>query len=530
MIDYIKKYYQGDYGKYRTDVLESQNPRMRILDDVQVVIDSVTLKDIKENILGYMFSPLGTFTYYNALPLYISSGFLDQRRIIIDDLKLEDDEHIWLDIAKRMMNRVEALNASEMPQELRDQLTKNQKATLEFYEKLERGESVHIGSGALPPEELHKWIDAKRGITGDQVKMGMKQSLNSPLLNAFHDVIAKPNKAQLKNPDQVSIWDDEIEIASWDDSETGSKDAREIAIKKNSLNRSEMTIQFAIEDFHALLKGNEQASKFLMFWAETFRKEIDIKEFADRIGQRSDSAMRYIKAGRNVLASVKIKGDQGGYIQIIPNFYVGREYFKLLGEYRGKRGKITIRANEDVDLALGANRTRWIPEHAYKFNKHGWLLTVKVYTQFRMKASEINPEGDSHVISFPLLDIISALNLPHPDSTERIEQMIIEPLQKAIDEFNQGESDHGGMMKLSLALDYDKSPSVRVKDGHLVAELKKGDFYDLLADISTKRTEHIQAKQERDRRKAEHDRDVQNRAYARKKAELEHEDKKKSDS
>lgn len=530
MIDYIKKYYQGDYGKYRTDVLESQNPRMRILDDVQVVIDSVTLKDIKENILGYMFSPLGTFTYYNALPLYISSGFLDQRRIIIDDLKLEDDSEIWEDIAKRMMNRVEALNASEMPKELRDKLTKNQKASLEFYEKLERGESVRIGSGALPPEELHKWIDAKRGFTGDQVKMGMVNSPNSPLLNAFHDLVSKPNKAQYKNPDQVSIWDDEIAITSWDDSKTGSRDAREIAIKKNSYNHSEMTIKFALEDFHTLLKGNEQASKFLMFYAETFREEIDIKEFADRLGVRPDNAKRYIKAGRDVLSSVKIEGSQGGYIYIFPTFIVGEEDFPSLGGKKGKKGKITIKTNEMVDFTLGANTTKWIPEHAYKFSKHGWLLTVKVYTQFRMKATDVNPEKDSHVISFPLLDIISALNLPHPDSTERIEQMIIEPLQKAIDEFNRGELDHGGAMKLSLALDYDKSPSVRVKNGHLVAELKKGDFYDLLAEIATKRAKHIQDKKERDRKKAEHDRDVVSRAYGRKKAELEHEDKKKSDS
>lgn len=232
---------------------------------------------------------------------------------------------------------------------------------------------------------------------------------------------------------------------------------------------SEMTIKFALEDFHTLLKGNEQASKFLMFYAETFREEIDIKEFADRLGVRPDNAKRYIKAGRDVLSSVKIEGSNGGYIYIFPSFIVGEEDFPSLGGKKGKRGKITIKTNEMIDLTLGANTTKWIPEHAYKFSKHGWLLTVKVYTQFRMKASDVNPEKDSHVISFPLLDIISALNLPHPDSTEHIKQLIIEPISEAIKEFNQGEIDNGGKMKLSLALDYDKSPSVMVKDGQLVA-------------------------------------------------------------
>lgn len=514
MIDLIKRDYSNSKEKYRADVLESKNPEFRIMDDIKVIIDSVSREDVLENVHLYMFNPLMNTTYLNALTMYFVSTIRDQWFIYANYIIGMDNNNDsqFEAIIDLINNRIEVLGVGgEMPQEVRDHLSPTQ---LHLLDLTDEDGNIHIGSGALPPDELHEWFDAKRKAYQNRVPVStLKQYITSPVMDAINDAINTP-RSSLENPDQVSIWDDKFAVNSWKESESGSVNAREIAIKRTSKNRSKMTIKLAIEDFKLMLKGNEQASKFLRFYSESFREEIDIKEFADRLGIRPDNASRYIKAGRNILGKLKIEGSNGGYIYIFPSFLIGEETF---GDKKlGKRGKITIKSNELVDLTLGGTFRHPIPEWCYHLGKHSWFLADFVYSKFREDAKNVNAERGYHIITIPLTEVISALSVPNPNETNRIEQLIIEPIKNAIDEFNRAETEHHGGMVLTL------NRGSSIEDGSIVATLNKCEFFDLLVKIATKRADHIEKDQAEKIRKENRVLD----AKARQTARMEYQDKK----
>lgn len=511
MIDLIKRDYSNSKEKYRADVLESKNPEFRIMDDIRTIIDSVSREDVLENVHLYMFNPLTITTYENALTIYFVSTIRNQWFIYANFIiGIDNNNDSQFEAIIDLINaRIDVLGVGgKMPQEVRDRLSPTQ---LHMIELTDESGSVHIVSGALPKDELHEWIDSKRGIKPDHSEI--KKYITSPVMDAINDAINTP-RASLENPDQVSIWDDRFSVNSWNESESGSANAREIAIKRTSKNRSPMTIKLAIEDFKLMLKGNEQASKFLRFYSESFREEIDIKEFADRLGIRPDNASRYIKAGRNILGKLKIEGSNGGYIYIFPSFLIGEEKF---GDKKlGKRGKITIKSNELVDLTLGGTFHHPIPEWCYRLGKHSWFLADLVYSKFREDAKNVNAERCYHIITIPLTEVISALPVPNPNETNRIEQLIIEPIENAIGEFNRTETKHHGGMVLTL------NRGSSVQDGSIVATLNKCEFFDLLVEIATKRAEHIERDHAEKIRKENRVLD----ARARQTARMEYQDKK----
>lgn len=512
MIDLIKQDYSNSKEKYRADVLESKNPEFRIMDDIKVIIDSVSREDVLENVHLYMFNPLMSTTYLNALTWFFVSTIRDQWFIYANDIIGMDNNNDsqFKAIIGLINKRIDVLGVGgEMPQEVRDHLSPTQ---LHLLDLTDENGNIHIGSGALPPDKLHAWINAKRGIHPDPVS-ALKAYITSPVMDAINDAINTP-RASLENPDQVSIWDDKFSVNSWNESESGSVNAREIAIKRTSKNRSQMTIKLAIEDFKLMLKGNEQASKFLRFYSESFREEIDIKEFADRLGIRPDNASRYIKAGRNILGKLKIEGSNGGYIYIFPSFLIGEETF---GEKKlGKRGKITIKSNDLVDLTLGGTFHHPIPEWCYQLRENAWFLADLVYSKFREDAKSVDASRGYHIVTIPLTEVFSSLSVQNPNETEHIEQLIIKPIENAIEKFNRAETEHHGGMVLTL------NRGSSVQDGSIVATLNKCEFFDLLVEIATKRADHIEKDQAEKIRKENRVLD----AKARQTARMEYQDKK----
>ena len=498
MIDLIKQFYSGDRARYRDFILRQPDPSKKLLKDITIVIESITANDVKSQILDYMFSPLGAYRYEVALHLFMMSTILDPFHILVDDITSDlqsDKEESEREVDKIINAQIEKLGLQSLPPDIESKLTNMQRDILDLLEQTEASD---------------RYIKAS----------------NSPTVNALKEVI-NISKYKLNNPGQVSMFDDGLMVDLWNDSETKSEQARAITVNTKSINGSSMVLHYAVEDFRNLLKHNEQASKLLTFYAEQRREEFSISEYSDLLGVRHDNAKKCLKEGAKVLTSIKQElPNNGGYIVIFPKVLIG-ESERPDGTKIGKKGKVIIRTDPDIDLSSGGQTTKLIPKYAYSLNKNAWFLADYIYSIFRNDAKNIDPDKGYHIKSISLMNIIPVLNLPHPDETERIKQFIIDPIQKAIDEFNQVDKAYHGGMRLSLDIDSDiSSPSTRIKKGFLVAKLEKSEYFNLLAQVQRKRDVHISEAQE----KAEKKEARIDAAKGRQLARLEAEKEKKSDS
>lgn len=499
--------------KYYESIKSSPNPHEQVMNDIANRINNWQLTESSSwMITHYMFlktSSGGVLGWHFAIRLYFHAMTSDMRDVLVYGVEHLSDkpqydstgkiidpdpriEQIDKEIGLLVEKRIADLGLDTMPPQVESKLTKDQKKVLGLLEKINNPVGKY------------------------------RKTRNSSDIQALQSVI-NIKRSILMNPNQISMFDDGIEVDTWDSSETGSKDAREISVKKKSINGSNMVLHYGVEDFRSLLKHNEQASKLLTFYAEQLRDEFDISEYAELLRMRSDNAKRALHNGAKVLTSIKYElSGNGGYIVIFPSIIIG-EHTDQNGKKVGKKGKVTIEKSSRIDFANGGERFKLIPEWAYRLNKNAWFLADYIYSVFRMDAQNIDQAKGYHIKTLSLLSVLSVLNLPHPDNTDRVEQLIIEPLKKAIDEFNQAETENGGGMRLSLNLDYQKSPSVRVKDGQLIARLDKCEYFDSLVEIASRKKHHIDQKQ----KKAERRQDKIDQAKGRQLARLEYEDKKK---
>lgn len=512
--DYLDK-----MERYRISLASTPNPHDQVISDIKKRLDDLEITDDSfELIHRMMFLPIdenvqsfGVLGYEWAVKLYFRGKINDLFHVLVEDVEQIKDDFIYdknnqvvgvdprfdevnSEIDTIINNKIAELGLTEMPPEIEKRLTKDQRKVLGLLEK----------------------------ISKQQPKGKYRKTRNSSDFQALQSVV-NIKRSLLMNPNQMSMFDDGIEVDTWDNSETGSKDAREISVKKKSINGSNMVLHYGVEDFRSLLKHNEQASKLLTFYAERLQDEFDINEYAELLGMRSDHAKRSLHNGAKVLTSIKYElSGNGGFIVIFPSIVIG-EHTDRNGKKVGKRGKVTIEKSSRIDFSSGGERFKLIPEWSYRLNKNAWFLADYIYSVYRMDAKNIDQSRGYHIKTISLLSILSVLNLPHPDKTDRVDQLIIKPLQKAIDEFNQAEIENGGGMRLSLNLDYQKSPSVRVKDGQLIARLDKCEYFDILVEIPSRMTKHL----DKATKKAQQKQDKIDQAKGRQLARLEYEDKKK---
>lgn len=342
-------------------------------------------------------------------------------------------------------------------------------------------------------------------LTENQGKIkGFVRLKDSPTAQAIQDVI-NVSKRELENPNQISLFDLERQVDVWNESANQSPNARKITITKSSKNRTKFNLTFAVEDYKELLTGNATAQKLLLFLSEKWlaaqrgqsqnaRIQISIHEFAERIGADDDrNARKALTNAAKLLKNLKFETKEGGYIYIFPSFFIGQNELPN-GQKVGVRGHATIDVSSYIDLSEGGEFTKYMPLHTWQLNKNAWFLANYVYTILRNDAKNtaehLSPDGNSYTKKISLLSVLPVLNLPHPSETDRIEQLILDPIRKAKEEINRLEEKNHGALRLKIKIDTQKAPVDRVTDGYLVITLKAGAYLDSLKETSQKRLEH----------------------------------------
>ena len=358
---------------------------------------------------------------------------------------------------------------------------------------------------------------------------------DTPMIQALQDV-TKVSKRELENPNQISLFDLNRQVDTWNESENHSPNARKITILKNSKTRTKFKLTFAVEDYKELLKGNANAHKLIALMSEKWldskqdqnqntRVLISIHEFAERLGTKDDRDARdTLKTVSKMLKSLKFETGDGGYIYVFPAFFVGQKEMPN-GQKVGVRGHAAIDVSSYVDLSDGGEFTKSMPLYIWQLSKNAWFLAFYIYSIMRNDAKNISPDKRIHTKKINLLTILPVLNLPHPSETNRITQLIIKPLSDAVNEINKIEEKNHGSLVLDLKIDNQKAPTDQVLDGYLLATVKSGAYLDSLKETSQKRLDHKADGLKRQQEKEKRIDSAKGREFAR----LEKREKKKKD-
>lgn len=342
---------------------------------------------------------------------------------------------------------------------------------------------------------------------------GFTRLKETPMWRALEDVV-KVSKRELENPNQISLFDLERQIDTWNESNEQSPNARKVTVTKKSKNSSEMKLTFAVEDYRTLLNGNASAHKLISFIAEKFIDvtanpeqnalvSISINEIADRFCMEQTNVRASIKTAEKLLQSVKYECADG-YIYVFPSFINGQKTLKN-GQRIGSRGHITIEVSRFFDWSEGGEFTKQLPLYVWGLNQNAWFLAHYVYSFLRHDAKNISPQQRTLNKKISLMSVLPVLNLPHPSETNRVEQLVLDPIRKVIDEINKAEQQkNNGVLSLRLDVDAQKAPIDRVTTGNLVITLKSGAYLDSLKTISQKCIDHkaesLKKKEEKEKR------------------------------
>ena len=365
---------------------------------------------------------------------------------------------------------------------------------------------------------------------------GFAKLEDTPTLQALQDV-TKISKRIFENPNQISLFDNGRTVDLWNESENQSPNARTIAYTKKSKSRKEYKLTFAVEDYKTLLKGNANAHKFISLIAEKLldidrdanqntRIVISIEEFANRLGVDTSNARKFLKTVKPLLSSIKFDSPNG-YIYVFPRFIIGTGKTQF-GNTIGVRGHITLDISSDIDMTLGGTFAKYLPLYAWELTQNAWFLAHYVYSTLRNDAKNTNKHIDKSGIyenDISLMKILPVLNLPHPTETARVEQLILEPIRKAVETINKAENKNNGYLHLAVITDTQKAPVDRVTEGYLKIILKPGDYLESLKSISQKRLNH---KAESAKKTEEKEKRAES-AKAREQARIEYREKKKQE-
>lgn len=510
-------------SQYAREVLSCEKPRDRIFRDIRATLDTVTLEDVIEGTILYMFSPLGVFRYETGLFFYLHATVLNLETILeafIENDKIRTDifghqvieidnqparDQSFQEIKDLIRDRVNVLGCQRMPSELRARLTDKQ-------------------------------IDLLKKTNNLDSEPDIRSMTSSPMIRSIDSLMrmSSSHRPELDNPRQLSFFKDDIEI---DQYKQDLEDSRKITIKQKSLNGKEMiSYSIVVENYHLLLKNNIQASKLFAYILERLFEdapektspdsvitlEFDIKDYAELLGQRPDHAKRSIKQGSELLSIIHpMISDENENFDTAPLFT--RITVGKVGKDAKDKGKVIVKINPDFDLTDGGETVVLLPAHSWKLNKRAWLLSHYIYSQFRADAKNIKPELNYHIKKLSLEKVLSEVNLPHPDSVEkRISQFILEPLNDAIREVNEIESTNTGGLTLRLELGDQKTPSDQIKNGYLIATLEGGEVLDRLKNVPVRKQKHL----EQSRKKAEQKQARIDQAKGKQLAKLEHQEKK----
>lgn len=514
--------YNGDITKYRLDVVACPNPRERVFQDIRSILESITEDDIRDNLENihqamFIFPPKElaetdkqpiVFDYLSALNFWIQDKLIVQWRLLAfvieaDTIETDTFGHQIITEDKTVQReksasemyclidkRIRELGLYQMPSELGQMMTKQERDLLNELEKESKNTNI-------------------------------RERSDTAILSAYQK-LTNLGETKLKHAGQVSLFDDGILVDPWK-----GDNSRKISITQKSKNRTPVEYVFGVDNYKDLTKGNVQADKCLTYMSEKLLDidfetraegngltiEFDIKEYAELTGSDYMNAKHELHKASDLLTCIKQKiSNSGGYIVVFPKVLIG-ESKDPNGKPIGKRGTVIIEKSPDISLIDGGEFTSLFPRHLYRLNQNSWYLGRYVYAIIRNDAK--NTTGANYEKDISLITVMSKLNLPHPDNTRRIQQLIIDPLSKAIESFNTMEKQNGGTVTLSLKIDYQLSPRERINQGKLHIKVKSGEYLDRIRGISSRRIEHIKDAQQKAQRKEDRANDAKSREFAR---------------
>ena len=499
-----------------TDAIQKDGQRAAydlILIDADEAIRSFTPEDYRAHILDYIFSPLGYFEHDAALrALFFGTCLYDINAVIIDLTQrgiIDDVTAVKLKI--QLINHIARhcidIDVIEPDANIKAEMNRRRKTVT-----IDKN-GVQLASIAQDPHAQDKVIKGYIAIATTPHFRALEQTLRTP-------------KYEYEHPGQMSIFDDlgrAVDI--WEESE--NPNARKITVTETSIGGKAMTLEYAIEDYKRLIKGNANADKALLYTLEKIQNAANpqtpvifsISNFAERLGISPEDARKALKQSAAILASLQYRSPRGSYITVFPGYIIGVETLST-GEKIGTRGNVTVAINPLFDYTSGGTVTYKLPEAAWKLNKNAWFLASYIYSDLRRNAAHITPSNPTYTRKLKLTTAMEALRLSLPAETARIEQLIIDPIRKAIIPINEMD---GGSISLSLDIDTQKAPFERLNTGYLIVTVTQGAYLESLKDVARKKTKHVEHK-ERKRQQKESRIDA---AKGREQARIEDRNKKK---
>ena len=497
----------------KTEAKRAEKATELICHDARIAVKSVSIQDYRENILNYIFSPLGYIEHDSAVrTMFFSTCLFDIRQA---EIKLYENGIIDDIVRTKLFIRyigyiadqaVNHLGIDEIPEDIQKEIDRRK------------------------ADYKNKGVDIDNIDSLDRQTQTIREMIDTPHIRALTTFL-RTSKREYENPNQISLFDVGRLVDTWDGSD--NPDARRITVDVKSKTRLDMSLTFAIDDFKPMLKGNADAHKTLVYIFDQayFAKDrhsisFSIAEFADRLGKDIRDARKALYSSKKILGSIKFEDpNDGDYIHIFPRFITGTK--QTPRGTVGTPGCVTIRIDELFDIEPDVAFTKLLPNYVWTLNKNPWFLAEYVYSDLRRNAKRVNQNKNTYSRELHLTTVLPVLNLPHPNEIPgyRIEHLIIDPIRKAVDQVNKNEKSNNGALSLSLDIDYQKSPVNRILDGKLKITVKQGEYLERLKEISQGHIDHIQ-RQERKRQK---DEDTVLKAKGRKLATLEHKEKAKGD-
>ena len=486
-----------------------------ILIDADEAIRSFTHEDYRESILDYIFSPLGYHEHDAALrALFFGTCLYDINAAIIalsENGIIDDVTNVKLKIQliKRIAEHCISIDAKP-DASIQKEIERRQKNIITD------NNGVQLASIAENPRILE---------TQNEVIKGFTTMPTTPHIRALEQTLRTP-KSEYEHPGQISIFDNiGRAVDVWRESE--NPNARTITVKETSINGSPMMLEYAIEDYKRLTKGNANADKALLYTLEKIQTATNpqapvifsISDFAARLGISPEDARKALKQSAAIFASLQFRSSRGSYITVFPGYMIGVETLPT-GEKIGTRGNVTVAINPLFEYNSGGTITYKLPEAAWKLNKNAWFLASYIYSDLRRNAAHITPSNPTYTRKLKLTTAMEALRLSLPEETARIEQLIIDPIRKAIIPINQMD---GGSISLHLDIDTQKAPLERLNTGYLIVTVTPGAYLESLKDVARKKKSHVEHK-ERKRQQKESRIDA---AKGREQARIEDRNKKK---
>lgn len=308
---------------------------------------------------------------------------------------------------------------------------------------------------------------------------------NTAATESIRDLIGISNK-QLENPNQITldeVYSHEVIVSQ------GNKDpeSRMITVTKHARNGELLPFVYGVDNWKTISKYKGQTERLFTYALSRLAESADNSttfSLSDIVesGMYSSlpNAKRAIDTAKHFLTSIKF--DDDGVLKVLfPTFGV-----------RKRTSIVEVEVHRDFSLIEGGQFYARMPKSIWKININAYLIASMIFLDFRNNAKSVNPNSRYFKRKMNLQRVIDRLDLP--SDTQRVRQLIIQPIEKAIKEINDSKDLY---LTLELHIDYQQPPHKQITDGYIEYTIHSSPILQFGKDISQKRINGIAAQNEK---------------------------------